>query len=95
MLEFACALEEEMKNVTNLLLNKSSRLDTFPVFIHKFLNKILTPVICNLFNSSILEGIFPQTLKIAEVIPIHESGAKFYLNNYRPISFVNKSFQEF
>ena len=67
--------------------------DTVLVFIYKSIKEIL--VICNLFISSILEKTFPRVLKIAEVIPIHESGAKFYLNNYRPISFVNKSFQEF
>lgn len=87
-MDFVCASEDEVKNVINLLLNKSSGLDTVPAFIYKFLNEILSPVICNLFNSSILEGTFPQILKIAEVIPIHKSGAKSNLNNHRPISLL-------
>ena len=60
--------------------------DTVLVFIYKSIKEIL--VICNLFISSILEKTFPQVLKIAEVISIHESGAKSNRNNYRPISLL-------
>lgn len=31
-------------------------------------------------------GIFPDQLKIARVVPIHKSGDKNALTNYRPIS---------
>ena len=39
-----------------------------------------------IFISSIKNGIFPDVWKTASVSPIHKSGSKSDLNNYRPIS---------
>ena len=33
-------------------------------------------------------GIFPEKLKLSEVIPLFRKGDKFDLNNYRPISIL-------
>ena len=35
------------------------------------------------------KGIFPNALKIAKVIPIHKSGSKQAVENYRPISLLS------
>ena len=37
---------------------------------------------------SLEEGVFPQSLKIARVVPIHKSGSKTDVSNYRPISLL-------
>ena len=34
-------------------------------------------------------GIFPQILKTAKVVPIHKSGSKSDVSNYRPISLLS------
>ena len=39
-----------------------------------------------MINASISSGIFPDKLKLANVIPIHKGGCKEDPNNYRPIS---------
>lgn len=78
--------ELEVFRMISSLANKSGRLNTIPVFIFKALNDVISPVICNLFNSSLLEGSFPDVLKVAEVIPIHKSGSLVDVSNYRPIS---------
>ena len=88
-MEFVTASHDEVSNTINSLQNKSCRLDSIPVFVFKFLNVILSPIICKLFNSSILEGNFPQILKNAVVVPIHKSGSKSTLSNYRPISLLS------
>ena len=49
---------------------------------------ILEPL-CDIFNSSLEQGIFPQSLKIARVVPIFKKGARNVLNNYRPISILS------
>ena len=59
-----------------------------PLFIFKKLNHIISPIICKLFNSSVLEGIFPAILKIAEVIPIFKTGNRSLILNYRQISLL-------
>ena len=38
-----------------------------------------------LFN----KGIFPDFLKVANVVPIHKKGEKLDPNNYRPISLLS------
>ena len=37
-------------------------------------------------NSSLKQGIFPDSLKVAKVIPIFKQGSRSLCNNYRPIS---------
>ena len=41
--------------------------------------------ICNL---SFHRGIFPNAMKIANVLPVYKNGAKNEFNNYRPISLL-------
>ena len=43
---------------------------------------------CDLINNCINKGLFPSILKIAKVIPIHKSGEKDLVSNYRPISIL-------
>ena len=42
-----------------------------------------------MINASFNEGIFPDFLKVANVIPIHKKGEKLDPNNYRPISLLS------
>ena len=39
-------------------------------------------------NLSFRNGIVPQNMKIAKVVPIHKSGDQTSLNNYHPISLL-------
>ena len=51
---------------------------------------ILAPLIAHIWNQSIKEGMFPDTAKIAKVIPVYK-GKKLDatdLTNYRPISLL-------
>ena len=41
-----------------------------------------------IFNKSIQEGVFPEEMKKADVIPLFKSKEKFLVNNYRPISLL-------
>jgi len=41
-----------------------------------------------IINLSILNGVFPDSLKVAKVIPVFKAGSKFLCNNYRPISIL-------
>ena len=42
----------------------------------------------NIINLSFKQGIFPNLLKIENVIPIHKEGDKRDCNEYRPISLL-------
>ena len=69
-------------------------IDTFYVKISKH---IISPLLCKLFNLAITQGIYPNALKLAEVIPIYKKGNVNNINNYRPISILsqfNKIFEK-
>ena len=46
----------------------------------------VSPLISNLFNSCIREGIFPDILKCAKITHVFKKGQKNQIVNYRPIS---------
>uniref|UniRef100_A0A3Q3AH61 Reverse transcriptase domain-containing protein n=1 Tax=Kryptolebias marmoratus TaxID=37003 RepID=A0A3Q3AH61_KRYMA len=56
-------------------------------FVKEIMSYVIKPFtyICNLSFSS---GIFPDTMKIAKVIPIYKNGEKCLFSNYRPISLL-------
>lgn len=47
---------------------------------------VLTPILTKLINLSLKEGQFPDSCKIARVIPIYKGSLKTQTSNYRPIS---------
>ena len=48
-----------------------------------------TETLASIINSSFEQGIFPDSLKIAKVVPIHKEGPKTDVSNYRPISLLD------
>ena len=52
----------------------------------KLSHKIIAPVLTNIFNKCIKSGVFPQSLKSAEIVPIFKKGDRTKESNYRPIS---------
>jgi hypothetical protein len=55
--------------------------------IKKF-SKQFASSLSSLINKCLNQGLFPNELKIAIVKPVHKSGAKTELNNYRPIAIL-------
>ena len=51
------------------------------------------PILTKLFNDSIRQGVYPDLLNSAQVVPIHKSGSKHKFSNYRPI-FILSSFSK-
>ena len=48
----------------------------------------LAPILSNLINKSLAQGLFPQSLKRAKILPIFESKDKLNIANYRLISIL-------
>ena len=86
----------EVRNVILSCESKKSPLNEIPSFAFKHIVDIISPILASLFNESVSKGVFPACLKIARVVPIHKSGSKMEVKNYRPIStlpFVGKLFE--
>jgi exonuclease III len=86
----------EISKIITGLKNKNNTL-TLPIKFLKFTNEHISPIISSLFNLSIAQGVYPDYFKIAKIVPVHKSGRRNLLNNYRPISLLpilNKIFEK-
>ena len=81
--------------IMSLKITKEHR-DSIPVYLFKSVSHILAYVICDMINQCFSLGKFPDTLKFAVIVPIHKSGSKLVIFNFRPISllkFLSKIFE--
>ena len=85
---FATVAYKDVENYILSLKNKSSDITTVPAKVLKFVRIIISPVLSEIINDSFSQGIFPDSLKIAKVIPLFKDGLKSQLSNYRPISLL-------
>ena len=79
---------ETKQILKRLNTNKSTGLDGIGPKILKLCSDYIAEPITYLINKSLSEGVFPDQLKNASVIPIHKTGSKSNPDNYRPISIL-------
>ena len=60
--------------------------DTIPMWAVKNSIDLISKPLCEILNLSIENGIIPDQLKIARIVPIFKSGDNSLFSNYRPIS---------
>ena len=72
-------------------LNTQKSVPSFCISI-KFIKisaKVISSILAKLFNLCIKEGIFPEAFKISEILPVHKTGSKTIVTNYRPIALLS------
>ena len=74
--------------ISKLNNKKSSGYDLISNRVLKATNITISSYLKTLFNQCIYEGVFPDTFKIAQVIPLFKGGNKEDCNSYRPISLL-------
>ena len=80
---------EEVMDIIKKLDSKSSPgIDKINNATLKALKCTIAPPLAFLFNKSIESGSFPEAWKTAVVAPIHKSGSRSEVSNYRPISLL-------
>ena len=75
--------------IRSLNPNKSTKSNCPSFKYIKLSINIISPVLTKIFNKCISEGVFPKSLKVAEVVPIFKKGDKNVTGNYRPISLLS------
>lgn len=88
---------EVEKEAQNLDISKTTGTDEISPKILKWSSALLTPILTKLFNMCLLGGIYPDSLKIARVIPIFKGGNKNESTLHRPISIltqINRIFEK-
>ena len=86
---FAPTNEKEVIQICMSMKSKSSTgHDDISNKVLKEIIPYLAKPLTYIFNQSLSLGIFPDTFKLAKVIPIYKSGDRFDPTNYRPISLL-------
>ena len=80
----------EIRNIaTQMKTSHSCGLDEIDPILVSASIPCIAQVLSDLINYSLSSGIFPEQLKSAKVIPIHNSDNTHVISNYRPISILN------
>ena len=68
--------------------SKAIQENDIPVKIIKENSDLFVELICKFFNESLEKSNFPDCLKLANVTPAFQTGARTSKNNYRPVSIL-------
>lgn len=82
------ATENEIILNFKKLKSSSSGSDEISPKVLKYCHLPLIQPLKHIINLSLSQGVFPNELKIANVIPLFKSGDSALFNNYRPISLL-------
>ena len=67
---------------------KSAGPEGIPLKFIKLTTVIITPVLVEIFNKCIVNGVYLNSLKIGQIIPIHMSGPKNLCDNCSSFSYL-------
>jgi hypothetical protein len=83
---FSPVIEDEVISIIKNMKNSSPGWDSIPPSLLKKTYIEFVKPLTHTLNLSIIQGIFPEELKIAKVIPIYKAGDQSTFSNYRPVS---------
>ena len=69
--------------------NNKSGLDIFRINLIKYVKNEIVQGLTIIIDKSISEGIVPDLLKIAKIIPVYKKDDAFLPSDYRPISLLS------
>ena len=81
-------IDEIRKLITELPSKRSSGPDNISNVLLKELAPILSEPLSIIVNQSMQTGIFPDIMKLAEVVPLYKGKSRDNETNYRPISLL-------
>ena len=80
--------------IQQLNVDKSAGPEDIPIKIIKMSASVIAPVLEHLFNKCLINGVFPDSLKIGKIVPIHKKGPKMNVATIDPQHFL-VHFQKF
>ena len=81
--------DEILKIILSLDESKSNGPSSIPGRLLKTAAPYIILPLCKLINFSFHTGVFPDSIKVAKVVPTFKSGSSQDINNYRPISLLS------
>lgn len=81
--------QEILEHVRSLKSKLSCGSDEVPTYLIKSCISLIITPLCFILKNSFKFGIFPDSLKLAIIKPIHKKGKTSEFDNYRPISVLS------
>ena len=86
---FSSVSENDILKIISKLKSKSScGHDGLSTILLKYIAKEIVCVLTRIINQSLCTGIFPNSLKIAKIMPVFKKDDPHIADNYRPISLL-------
>ena len=79
---------EIKKYIDKLPAKNSSEYDNISNKLLKQIKYAILNPLTHIFNLSISSGVFPENMKLSEIVPLYKKGPKDQMINYRPISLL-------
>ena len=80
--------EEEIVKIIKSLNDSAPGHDEIKANILKLSLPYIKEPLTHICNLSLLQGVFPEEMKIANVIPLYKNDDRMRFNNYRPVSLL-------
>ena len=80
---------EEILDIINSLENKNTAPYSISLKLLSLIPDLIIIPLAFIIYMSLQTGVFPDLLKLVEIIPIHKGGSTQDINNYRPISLLS------
>ena len=77
-----------LKIIRSLNINKAHGHDDISVRMIKMCDESLVQPLSLIFKGCIYTGVYPDTWKKSNIVPVHKKGDKQIANNYRPVSLL-------
>ena len=84
-----CTKEEIIEIILSFKPKKSAGPNSIPKKFLRLLTDNISEHLSVIFNTSFATGIFPEKVKVVNVIPIHKKDSKLECSDYRPISLLS------
>ena len=86
---FLCPVTSpEISEILRSLKNGAPGYDEINAILLKSISNNITEPLVYICNLSLSDGIFPNELKLANVLPLFKADDPFVFNNYRPVSLL-------
>ena len=69
--------------------SKSHGLYSCPTQLLKYSSEVISPVLSDIFNTSVSPGAYPKKLKMSKIVPIFKVDDETDTSNYGPISLLS------
>ena len=78
-----------VKHLNKLGINKATGLDGIPSWFVRDSASLIACPLTHVINLSVIQGVVPDDLKLARIVPLYKRSDKTNVSNYGPVSILS------